>query len=163
MKDLDDIKKYKRQIYFNAFTHAFSLLFCMIYLSLVGVNAFFIIMTLINTYCIMLQRYNIIKLNRVVKKFDAKYERQKEELKKELIESDKLLKEHTYKIVKEKKKEVMEREITFEKLLNNSSLSELKVYRESLNYFKCAKTIDEAKTEYDFPISKNISLRLEKK
>ena len=78
------------------------------------------------------------------------------------LDNIKEIKEHTYKIVKETKKEVKEREVTFEELLNNSSLSELKAYRESLNYFKCAETIDEDKTEYDFPISKTTSLRLKK-
>lgn len=162
VKDLDDVKKYKKQMYLNASIHTFGLFLCIVDLLLGGLDAFFIIMTLINVYCIMLQRYNIIRLNKVIKKFYPKYEHQKEELKKELIESDKLLKEHTYKIVKEAKKEVKEREVTFEELLNNSSLSELKAYRETLNYFKCAETIDEDKTEYDFPISKTTSLRLEK-
>lgn len=162
VKDLDDIKKYKKQMYLNASIHTFGLFLCIVDLLLGGLDAFFIIITLINIYCIMLQRYNIIRLNKVIKKFYPKYEHQKEEIKKELIESNKLLKEHTYKIVKETKKEVKEREVTFEELLNNSSLSELKAYRESLNYFKCAETIDEDKTEYDFPISKTTSLRLEK-
>lgn len=162
VKDLEDVKKYKKQTYLNTSIHTFGLFLCMVDLLLGGADAFFIIMTLINIYCIMLQRYNIIRLNKVIKKFYPKYEHQKEELKKELIESDKLLKEHTYKIVKETKKEVKEREVTFEELLNNSSLSELKAYRESLNYFKCAETIDEDKTEYDFPISKTTSLRLKK-
>ena len=162
VKDLDDVKKYKKQMYLNTSIHTFGLFLCMVDLLLGGADVFFIIMTLINIYCIMLQRYNIIRLNKVIKKFYPKYEHQKEEIKKELIESNKLLKEHTYKIVKETKKEVKEREVTFEELLNNSSLSELKAYRESLNYFKCAETIDEDKTEYDFPISKTTSLRLEK-
>ena len=162
VKDLDDVKKYKKQTYLNTSIHTFGLFLCMVDLLLGGADAFFIIMTLINIYCIMLQRYNIIRLNKVIKKFYPKYEHQKEELKKELIESNKLLKEHTYKIVKETKKEVKERKVTFEELLNNSSLSELKAYRESLNYFKCAETIDEDKTKYDFPISKTTSLRLEK-
>ena len=163
VKDLDDVKKYKKQMYLNASIHTFGLFLCIVDLLLGGLDAFFIIMTLINVYCIMLQRYNIIRLNKVIKKFYPKYEHQKEEIKKELIENDKLLKEHTYKIVKENKKEVTEKEITFEELLNNSSLSELKAYRESLKYFKCAETIDENRTEYDFPISKTTSLRLEKK
>ena len=162
VKDLDDVKKYKKQMYLNASIHTFGLFLCIVDLLLGGLDAFFIIMTLINVYCIMLQRYNIIRLNKVIKKFYPKYEHQKEELKKKLIESDKLLKKHTYKIVKENKKEVTERKITFEELLNNSSLSELKAYRESLKYFKCAETIDENRTEYDFPISKSTSLRLEK-
>lgn len=162
VKDLDDVKKYKKQMYLNASIHTFGLFLCIVDLLLGGLDAFFIIMTLINVYCIMLQRYNIIRLNKVIKKFYPKYEHQKEEIKKELIESDKLLKEHTYKIIKENKKEVTEREVTFEELLNNSSLSELKAYRESLKYFKCAETIDENRTEYDFPISKSTSLRLEK-
>lgn len=163
VKDLDDVKKYKKQMYLNASIHALGLFLCIVDLLLGGFDVFFIIMTLINAYCVMLQRYNIIRLNKVIKKFYPKYEHKKEEIKKELIESDKLLKEHTYKIVKENKKEVNEREVTFEELLNNSSLSELKTYRESLKYFKCAETINEYKTEYDFPISKTTSLRLEKK
>lgn len=163
VKDLDDVKKYKKQMYLNASIHTFGLFLCIVDLLLGGLDAFFIIMTLINVYCIMLQRYNIIRLNKIIKKFYPKYEHQKEELKKELIENDKLLKEHTYKIVKENKKEINKKEVTFEELLNNSSLSELKAYRESLKYFKCAETINEDKTEYDFPISKTTSLRLEKK
>lgn len=163
VKDLDDVKKYKKQMYLNASIHTLGLFLCIVDLLLGGLDVFFIIMTLINVYCVMLQRYNIIRLNKVIKKFYPKYEHKKEEIKKELIESDKLLKEHTYKIVKENKKEVNEREVTFEELLNNSSLSELKTYRESLKYFKCAETINEDKTEYDFPISKTTSLRLEKK
>lgn len=55
------------------------------------------------------------------------------------------------------------RKVTFEELLNNSSLSELKTYRRIIKLFKCAETIGEGKTEYDFPISKNTSLVLQRK
>ena len=155
VSDLDDIKNYKKQIYFNAIVHIIGV--CL------GLTTFsykigFIntILVVLNAYCVMLQRYNIIRINKVVNKFSLKYEEEKSQMKKELSNTDKLLKEHTYKIINNKNKE---KEITFEELINKSSLSELKKYRECLNYFEKVK--DVKVNSFDYPIDTNKTLKLE--
>ena len=112
--------------------------------------------TTLNAYCVMLQRYNIIRINKVINKFSLKYEKERNEIKKELNDTDKLLKEHTYKIVDNKNKE---KEIIFDELINKSSLSELKKYRECLNYFE--KVNDNKVNSFDYPININKILKLQ--
>lgn len=86
----------------------------------------------VNSYCIMLQRYNVIRINQVVNKMTPRYEKQKDEIKEEIIKENTLVNQYNYKIVKEDNKEV---ETTFEELIENATLSELKQYLERLEYF----------------------------
>ena len=88
----------------------------------------------INLYCIMLQRYNGIRINQLIEKMTPRYERQKDAIKEELRKEDSLLKEHTFKIVDRNKKE---KKLTFDEIINTASLSQLTEYRKKLEYIKC--------------------------
>ena len=157
VSDLDDIKNYKKQMYFNAIVHIIGTCLGLTTFSY-KIGFFNTLFTILNAYCVMLQRYNIIRINKVINKFSLKYEEEKSQMKKELNDTDKLLKEHTYKIIDNKNKE---KEITFEELINKSSLSELKKYRECLNYFE--KVNDNKENIFNYPIDTNKTLKLEMK
>ena len=88
----------------------------------------------INLYCIMLQRYNGIRINQLIEKMTPRYERQKDAIKEELRKEDSLLKEHTFKIVDRNKKE---KKLTIDEIINTASLSQLTEYRKKLEYIKC--------------------------
>lgn len=155
VSDLDDIKNYKKQMYFNAIVHIIGTFLGLTTFSY-KTGFFNTLFTILNAYCVMLQRYNIIRINKVINKFSLKYEKERNEIKKELNDTDKLLKEHTYKIVDNKNKE---KEIIFDELINKSSLSELKKYRECLNYFE--KVNDNKVNSFDYPININKILKLQ--
>ena len=87
----------------------------------------------INCYCIMLQRYNHIRINQVIKRMEPREEAVKSKLKDELVKGDSLLLEHTYKIVDKKGRETS---ITFEDLIANANIEQLKYYREYLAHFQ---------------------------
>jgi hypothetical protein len=117
--NLDDIKKYKRYPVANAIRYTIDLLTCVPIiikiidgrsplLSTISTTSAIII----NLYCIMLQRYNAIRLNRVVEKVELHNETFKKE---EIIES---------------KQE--EKKTTFKEVINNSTIEQLKRYRNYL-------------------------------
>ena len=81
----------------------------------------------------MLQRYNGIRINKLIKKMTPRYERQKDKIKEELKKEDSLLLEHTYKIVDKKGRET---NITFDDLIANANMEQLKQYREYLANFQ---------------------------
>lgn len=81
----------------------------------------------------MLQRYNFVRINAVIKKGLPQEEKKKNEIKNELKQVDLLLEEHAYKIVNTKGKE---KSVTFEELIDKANLSELKHYRKCLAYFQ---------------------------
>lgn len=75
---IQDLRDFKKQLLLNAGIHIFSLIACIpSFLNVIGGTAtlFTTIQTLflvtINTYCIMLQRYNQIRINQVIKRVNA--------------------------------------------------------------------------------------------
>ena len=118
--NLDDIKKYKRYPVANAIRYTIDLLTCVPIiikiidgrsplLSTISTTSAIII----NLYCIMLQRYNALRLNRVVEKVELHKETFKAEEKKE-------------EVPKEEKK------TTFKEVIANSTIEQLKRYRNYL-------------------------------
>ena len=125
---------------------------------------------ILNSYCIMTQRYNYIRMKQLIKRLTPKYERQKDEIKRELRKEDSLLLDHTYKIVDKKERET---NISFDDLIANASIEQLKKYRENLAHFQ---SINQSMQENDFypaeyqvqvqvdvsiPMKKNKSLKIE--
>ena len=102
------------------------------------VNITFVIL---NLYCVMLQRYNYIRINQVIKKHKSFEENKIKLIKTELKEKDGLLKEHVYTLkCIGKKKEIK----TLDELLENASLERLKQIKTIL------EDIKEQEKEYDF-------------
>lgn len=111
----------------------------------------------------MLQRYNCIRINQLIKKMTPRYEKQKDAIKEELRKEDSLLLDHTYKIVDKKKRETS---ITFEDLIADANIEQLKQYREYLTYFQNINQlvqIIQYSPETSVPIGKNKSLKFELK
>lgn len=74
INSFEDIEKFKKQLKFNTIVHLVSLIFAIIGV-IIGFNYTLLLAkiipmvgTVINTYCIMLQRYNYIRINRLIKK-----------------------------------------------------------------------------------------------
>lgn len=119
-----------------------------------------------NIYCIMLQRYNCIRINQLIEKMTLRYEKQKDVIKEELIEKDSLFLEHSYKIIDKKEKETS---INFEDLIANASIEELKQYRNYLDYLKIVNRViqvsdfcpDKEGIDMSMPIEKDKTLKFE--
>lgn len=170
-KNFEDIKNFKKKLFFNAGVHIIGLLLCIpdfikvisgtAILSTTIINLTFIIL---NLYCIMLQRYNGIRINQLIEKMTPRYKKQLDKIKEELKKEDSLLCEHTYKLVNKK---VEEKSITFEELIDNSSIKELKRYRSLLEQFNYSilnsNNLNEPKEDIRIPIQKNKTLKLELK
>jgi len=141
VENLEDLMKFKKMIYFNAFIHT-SVLIMLIpnFLRIAnGTSSIFNLVFTgllgpINAYCVMLQRYNLIRINKVIEKGKPRYYQEKMNLKEEVIKKDQLLKEHSYKLI-DKKNRIEEK--TFEDIISNATIQELKMYREYLEYSEC--------------------------
>lgn len=173
---LEDFKKFKKQLLSNALIHIWALSVCIPnFLSVINGTASLATTIInlscigINLYCIMLQRYNHIRINQVIEKMKPREEKKKNLIKEELKKEDQLLKQHSYKIVNKHKKE---QDITFDELLSTASLQQLRDYREHLIYFKnYCNFLDEhssyaddiSETSMTVPIEKNKTLKLELK
>ncbi len=173
---IQDLRDFKKKLLFNAGMHIFSLIMCIpCFLKIIGSTAsisttiitLFFVTT--NIYCIMLQRYNHIRINQVIKKGEPREEAKKNKLKEELIKEDSLLSEHTYKVVNKCEKE---KNITFEELLETDTYEQLRQYRDYLSYFKKVdQMLEEQQSHYtpdeqlsiSVPLQKNKTLKLELK
>lgn len=166
VKSLEDVKKFKKQLLINSGIHVWALSVCLPnFLKVIGgtasLSTAIIDLTCIgiNLYCIMLQRYNGIRINQLIEKMTPRYERQKDAIKEELRKEDSLLLEHTYKIVDKKERETS---ITFEDLIANANIEQLKQYREYLAHFQ---SVNQSMQENDFYSAKHqvaVSIPMEK-
>lgn len=135
-KDLNALYRYKKLLYFNIFIHIISYLTIASSLSEALFNnldiirlVILIILETINTYCLILQRYNWIRINKTIKRMITKQELEEKKLKEELIEKDSLLEEDTYKVIDELN---VEKTITFKDLIDKADINTLKEYRKYL-------------------------------
>lgn len=137
---LQDLKNFKKYILFNTGIHTLG--FAISMYSIINTIIFFpitlsvityLFLIIVNLYCLMLQRYNWVRINEVINKFTPHEEKIKSKLKEELKEKDKFLSPHTYKIVNVNKKE---KTVTFDDLLNNTTIKQLKEYKKHLEMFK---------------------------
>lgn len=137
-KGLKGFYEYRKWIIFNAVIHLISIF-------LMGPNLimnigvlplptmiFSLILFIINIYCIILQRYNWIRIKSIIKRGQRRTERCKEELLKKIKELDDGVEKHTYRIEKRKESSL----ITYESFCKEITLEQLKKYRKDLEYFK---------------------------
>ena len=134
-RDKDTLKKYRKKIYF----YLSYFLPCMLIsipttisilrnIPSIITAIIFITSSIFFTYTTILQRYNLIRINHVIKKMEPKYKREKER-EKEVIKKT-LANQYTYKIVNNKKKE--ESITSIDEIVKNSSLEQLRNYRKQL-------------------------------
>lgn len=137
---LQDLKNFKKAILFNTGLHTlgfttsmYSIIKTIIFFPTTFSVICFLFLIIVNLYCLMLQRYNWVRINEVINKFAPHEEKIKNKLKDELKDKDKSLSPHTYKIVNVNKKEKL---VTFEDLLNNATIKQLKEYKKHLEIFQ---------------------------
>lgn len=116
---------------------------------------------MINLYCIMLQRYNQIRINQILKKGEGREQRQKDLVLKK-IENEKELTEYLNHKIVDKNEEL---NISLEEFLQVATLEQLKKYKESLEYIKnlSSQELETTLTEREFPLEKGKTLKLELK
>jgi len=118
---LKDLKDFKKWLYFNSAIHIYALLKCI--MSIInGAFIFEIPHIILNLYCIMLQRYNYIRINNTIKKYEE-IEKKKTENLKEEIKSN-IEKPHISIYIPKKK--FYEKDKTIDSMLENLSLKSLK-------------------------------------
>lgn len=139
--NLDKIIDFKKMLIINASIHiGVQLLWVPNYIDIINgtmnISSIFenICMFAINTYCIMLQRYNYIRINNIIDKGMPKYIEEKEEYKEKIKDEDSKIYEHEYVFDKSLFDNVKEKKIDFEQLIENSTLEELKICHDKLNY-----------------------------
>ena len=143
----DSIKEHKKELYYNSLIHIVPLILSIpLFLKIVTGSsslASIIILTgavLLNGYCIMLQRYNCIRLNDLIRRMAPRYEKQKNKIKNELVKEHSILPEKEYKITDNKGRES---NINFDELINRCSLEDLKYLRDYLKHFEYLFTREE--------------------
>ncbi len=174
-KTLDDLKSHKKEMLFNGIVHTMSLISCISILAttpvvlplsalnLIGYTSTLLV-TVINTYCVMLQRYNWIRFDKVIEKNNASDMKKKQKAKKELKEKDKELSEHKYKVKKVSKRFSKEKEVTLDEIVEHATLSELREYRKRLIAAEeRLNTQEDNRVEMQLPTTHYKSLKLELK
>lgn len=151
INSMEDVVNFKKMLYLNALIHTFAMIPCLIAF-INATNLLFLLLTIINIYCIILQRYNCIRINKLIKKMTPHYERQRNKIKEEIEKEYALLEEHT----NEKVLERTENSITLDEIINNSSIDDLKKYREFLR--KCIEEENQEELDNTF---ENKKLKLE--
>lgn len=182
IRNVEDIKKHKKQIYSNTLIHTVGLVLCMSFLPEVFTKTIslsssiaFITATIINLYCLMLQRYTYIRMKKAIEKATLLYEKQKEHVREKIREKEETLEKfekHSYKIVqKESKKSGMPKEIelTLEELMENASLEELNRYKRNLMDMQMIMSLredikdDSSRKDVELSIGENKYLKLVRK
>ncbi len=128
----ENMNVYKKGIFANSAIHVLGALLCIAKLFPV-VSTAYIVGAILNLYLVMLQRYNYIKLKRVMNTIKPRYERRREELKNDILETDSKIKEHEYSVMTSKDNEKV---IDIDTIINKSSLDDLKKMSKFLKNFK---------------------------
>ncbi len=135
----EKIKNFKKMLLLNSSIHMLGLIICVpgyidvitnnstLYSTIVNLTAIFI-----NTYCLMLQKYNYIRINNTLNKLKPKYEKELQETKENIREKDSKLLNHDYvytDYLSEKDKIV-----NLDEIIEKSSLEQLKEYRNKIDF-----------------------------
>lgn len=140
-----DLKDFKKMLLFNGSIHSFLLVYSF-FRGVVGITSVITVLPwigsiVLNSYCVMLQRYNWIRINHVLRKCEPAENKKKLELCDELKKSEHISDKCQHKIITSKKIS----DISVDELINISSLQQLRKYRDFL--VSIQKNEDKIKTE----------------
>lgn len=170
-KDLQSLRNFKKYIWFNAGVHIFSLYFCSVSvknifslatnnLAVVLLSTFNIALIVLNIYCIMLQRYNAIRINKTIRKYATLEQKKKAKICNELMAEKQITDNLTHEIIKNKQV----RPITFEEFLQTATLEQLKNYHNVLiTMQKCSSYRYKDYLPINIPLQKRKILKIDKK
>ena len=132
---IDKIKKFKNQLWFNSTLHIIGILLIikgmiisadmLNWLAILFASTFIIL----NGYCIMLQRYNYLRINNLLQRTKTLYDKKKNNEIEMLKKEDALIKDHSYIFINKKNKGT---NVSLNDIINNASLEELQQCREYL-------------------------------
>ncbi len=105
-----------------------------------------------DTYNIILQRYNNIRINNAIEKMKPLEEKRKQPLKEELKKEKVLTHDYDYKIKKNKNKE---ENITIDEILEKANYKELKIYKESITQLQSIKKFSD-----ENPLASGLNINL---
>ncbi len=139
---LEKIRKFKKMLFVNGTFYFVKLVISLeLLLELGHVSILLYLFCLYglikNAYCVMLQRYNQIRINEVLEKGHNLEEKRKNNLKEELEEENDLLLNNTYKLYQEEN-------LNFKLFLERASYQELKDFKNYLTMVK-REQIEESK------------------
>lgn len=118
---LKDLKDFKKWLYVNAGIHVYALLICIKGL-LTGTFIIEIPFIILNLYCIILQRYNYIRIDNTIKKYEDIEKKKICSIKKTIKDNI----EETHISIYSPKKKINESDKTLDSMLDNLSLKNLK-------------------------------------
>ncbi len=139
--NLDSLRNFKDQLYFNAYVHTYAILLMSLSLifSSTFINSLFCLSFIFpNLYCIMIQDYNRLRINAVLKKYSKLEEKEKDVLKENIKQETNSLQVTNYKLKRFLPfNHHLTKTITFQEAFANMTKEELKDY---LEYLKILKT-----------------------
>lgn len=153
--EANDIKTFKRNLYFNGIVHGvigslnILLFFCPLNVPFFILNC---LSLLLNTYCVILQRYNFIRIDNTLAKCEKLESKKREILQQNLQNDDFITQNLSHSLINIK--DNSEREISFEEFLNTATLKQIKEYMEYLKNIKA--TMDNE----IMPLNQSENLRL---
>lgn len=118
---LKDLKSFKKWLYINAGIHIYALVPCIRSL-LTGTFIIEIPFIILNLYCIMLQRYNYIRIDNTIKKYEDIEKKKICSIKEEIKDNI----EETHISIYSPKKKINESDKTLDNVLDNLSLKSLR-------------------------------------
>ncbi len=172
IKRIEDLERFKKMLYLNAGIHIVGLsLLIPDYMRMaegtasIQASTYYVTLGLINSYCIMLQRYNYIRLNILLKKMKKHFDKDNNGIREELRTIEASLPYHTFSSIDENENETS---TSFEELITNADRKKLEEYRQFLErVIECNREIQESEfnwgddqIEMDLPIEKRKNLRL---
>lgn len=128
---ISDLKDFKKFLYINSAIHILALIPCITGL-LAGGFIIDIPLIIFNLYCIMLQRYNYIRIDSVIKKHENEENKQKEKLKEIIKENTDEQKIIHYTSFKGLSTQYVDKKIDLDEFLNLISLNDLKRLKNNL-------------------------------
>ena len=149
--NIEGLNNYKKNIISFAMVHSILLFFIFVQ-SIISHKAlsYNLFNILLNSYCVMTQRYNYIRINQLIKKMTSRYERQKNEIEEEPKKDNSLPLVHTHTIVYKKEGETS---MLLDDLIANANIEQLKQYREYLAHFQSINQSTQGSAEHQVDVS----------
>lgn len=132
---LDDLRKFKKMLFLNGGIHSLALIHNVVMMvEAISLGSFWGLAlvgcySVINGYCILLQRYNYLRIERVLKKGEPIEEKKKIDILEELKGVDHLSKQCSHTVITDR---VVTTSFDSDEFKNRATLKELRKYRDFL-------------------------------